>query len=298
MDSNPDRIDLHVHSTASDGTETPRQILQMAERIGLSALAITDHDTVDGARQALEGPVPESIAFVPGVEISVSVPDPYADSKGTLHILGYFIDLDNSDLNDTIGRLQDARANRNPQIIERLKKLGVELDYQEILDAASGGQPGRPHFAQVLVAKGLVANVQEAFSRYFGKGRPAYVEKYRPTMEETLAVIHAAKGLPVLAHPFSLKMEGPALERFVKTLKNHGLEGIEVLYPEHSPGQVDEYLRLAKRHGLIVTGGTDYHGGRKPGIQLGFGKGNLHVPHAVYEKLLAEHRRQFQLKSA
>ncbi|MFP4476334.1 MAG: PHP domain-containing protein [Desulfatibacillaceae bacterium] len=298
MESDRPCIDLHVHTTASDGTDSPAGILDLAHGLGLSAVAITDHDTVEGAREALRERPRDGLAFVPGVEISVSVPDPYADAKGTLHILGYFIDVNHHTLTRSLNILQEARANRNPQIIERLHRMGLDLSYEEVLDSAGGGQLGRPHIAQMMVAKGVVPDIQAAFSNYLGKGRPAYVEKYRLGVEEALSVILEAGGLPVLAHPFSLKMEGDRLDSFVSGLADLGLRGIEVYYPEHSEKQVAAYLALVEKYGLLATGGTDFHGSRKPNISLGKGKGNLHIPYDLYEELLAEHRRHVHKRSA
>lgn len=284
------RIDLHIHSTASDGTLTPAQILETAQNLGLYAIAITDHDTVDGVKQALESGIPQSMEFVCGVEISADIPDPFA-ANGTLHILGYFIDPHDPDLGLGLKVLQQARADRNPQIITKLQNMGMDISMQDVEKISAGGQTGRPHIAQALVQKGVVTNTREAFDLFLAKNKPAYVGKYRLPAQEAVDLIQNAGGIAVCAHPFSLEFAPDVLDDFIAHMKKIGLAGIEVHYSQHGPDLVEQYLELARKHSLFVTGGTDFHGDSKPDIRMGFGKGDLCVPVGLYHELFAEHEK-------
>jgi hypothetical protein len=278
-------IDLHIHSTASDGSLTPPQILKEALALGLAAISITDHDTLAGARKALDAGIPEGIHFVTGVEVSASAPTQFPIS-GSMHLLGYNIRLDDPDLNRELAKLQEARANRNPEIVRLLNRLGFEISY-ESLAAACDGQLSRPHIARHMVERGYVSSVDEAFDTYLSQGRPAYVDKYRIDWRRAIEVIHNAGGVAVLAHPCLLDLpDAGMMEALVVLLKSHGLRGIEVFYPEHSPTQTQQYQALAHTHGLLMTGGTDFHGALNPQLQMGTGLGNLFVSYAYYETLV------------
>lgn len=288
MDYNKNlKIDLHIHSTASDGTFTPAQILAMAEESKIAAIAITDHDTIDGTKEALACGIPPSVKFLTGVEISTA-PPPACPLSGSLHILGYAIQLDDPVLNLTLNRLQDARKNRNPKIIKRLNNLGVDITLEQVQkEAGEDGQLGRPHIARVMVKRGFAESIDDAFGRYLGTGKSAYVNKYRVECDKAIKIIIEAGGVPVLAHPVLVQMEeGHSLEELVALLTSMGLRGIEVYYPEHTPEAIDFYTRIAKRYSLLMTGGSDFHGSLKPKIKLGTGKGDLFVPYEVFEKLL------------
>jgi predicted metal-dependent phosphoesterase TrpH len=273
-------IDLHVHSTASDGSLSPLKIIERAKEIGLRAVAITDHDTIAGSAEALGYPPSPSLEILSGIEISAHVP------SGTMHILGYLLRLDDLSLRQTLKRVQEARANRNIKIVERLQALGVPIEYHELTAASGGGQIGRPHIAQVLVHKGAARSIEEAFKRFLRKGGAAYVSRYRLLPGEAIQMILGAGGVPVLSHPFTLdiKDEGD-LESLLVDLKGAGLKGMEVYYPEHGPERTTQYERLARRHGLVMTGGTDFHGEAKPRVQMGIGKGNLRIPYRLVQKL-------------
>ena len=279
-------IDLHIHSTASDGTLTPLEILERASALQLGAISITDHDTLDGARQAIAKGIPDKLGFLTGVEISARRPS-FFPGKGSCHILGYRIDLENRELNKALQKLQTARKERNPKILERLRDLGINLSMEEVKKAAGPkGQIGRPHIAQVMLDKGYVPTYSAAFDNYLATEKPAYVDKYRVDCLRAIELIRDAGGIPVLAHPVLLGTPGGRLgDTIIKSLKEMGLIGIEALYPEHSTAQREHYLNLAGRHGLIVTGGTDFHGEFKPQIQLGSGKGDLCVPIELFHTL-------------
>ena len=257
------RIDLHTHSSYSDGSLPPRQLVQLAKKRRLRAIALTDHDTVAGVEEALEAGDELGVEVVPGVEISAQYP------PGTMHILGYYILASNRELLGALKKLQQARAARNPKIIERLQALGLEINTTEVFDL-SGGQVGRPHIAKALVNKGYVSNIDEAFSRYLKKGAVAYVEKFRFPPEEAIAMIRRAGGIAVLAHPFTLGMDNPdELLLLVRWLAEKGLEGIEVFYPGHMEEMVVIYEDVAKRLGLVCTGGSDFHGNFRDHSHLG-----------------------------
>ncbi len=280
------KIDLHIHSTASDGTLSPLEILRLACTLKLGAIAITDHDTVEGSKKALALEIPSSIKFLTGVEISAS-PPPSFSCPGSFHILGYALNTDDPVLNQTLKQLQLARKNRNPRILKILKELGIHLTLNEVLQEAGECQLGRPHIARLMVTKGHVQSIDEAFDKYLGKGKPAYVDKYRLDCAKAIEIILGAGGVPVLAHPFLIQARSDeVLEDLIIALTRMGLKGIEVYYPRHPPEQTDRYAELAKRHCLLMTGGSDFHGSLTPEIKMGSGKGNLFVPYALYQRLI------------
>jgi predicted metal-dependent phosphoesterase TrpH len=279
------RIDLHIHTSASDGTCSPGEILHLAHALKLRAIAITDHDTLEGVKAALVEGIPPDLGFLTGVEVSAA-PPPELPVPATVHILGYDIDVNHFELNRTLFLLQNARRDRNPKILEKLRRLRMAVSLDEIREAAAGGQVGRPHIAQVLVKKNCAASIDDAFDRYLGRGKPAYVDKFRIGCAEAVALIRKAGGLPVLAHPVLLNLDDTRLEKFIGHLKTHGLGGVEIYYPEHTFAQTVWYARLARRYGLLMTGGTDFHGDLKPEIRLGCGKGNLAVPVSLFEEII------------
>ncbi len=265
-------VDLHTHSTFSDGTLSPKEIVELAERIGLKGVALTDHDTIDGLDEFLS--VDTEIELVPGLEIS-------CQHKNTLHMLGYYIDRNNSELLETLWWLRKKREERNQKIVERLKELGMKVSLEELMEEAGGEVVGRPHIASLLVKKGYVSHMKEAFERYLKKGGPAYFDKVRLSPERAIGLIKRAKGIPVLAHPVSLGLDPSELKDFLIYLKSLGLEGIEVIYPEHTSEDIAFFRSLAKKLSLLETGGTDFHGENKEGIELGM----LEVPYEFLKRL-------------
>ncbi len=278
-------IDLHTHSTFSDGSLTPEELVREAGVRQITALALTDHDTTAGidsfmaacAKTGLDG---HPILGVPGVEISVEV------QKGTMHMLGYFIDPDNAELEGVLSRIRDGRHWRNEQIVEKLNGLGVSISLGEISEYAGDEVVGRPHFAQALLARGYVRSKQEAFDRFLAKGKPAYVDRFRLDPPESIDVILAAGGIPVLAHPFTLGLSQTELRDAVGEWADTGLMGIEVYYSEHNAQQVRTYASLCECFDLLPTGGSDFHGSQNPDIVLGTGFGNLRVPDEVATALV------------
>jgi predicted metal-dependent phosphoesterase TrpH len=280
------RIDLHIHTTASDGTLTPIEVIDHAQQLDLKAIAITDHDTVAGSRAALQAGIPPSLGFLTGVEISTA-PPPFYPGQGSFHILGYSIRLHDPELNQILEKLRQARKNRNPAILSRLNDLGIPITLEEVREEAGEGQLGRPHIAQLMVKKGVVASIDEAFEHFLGSGKPAYVDKYRIEYSKAIEIILGAGGIPVLAHPGLLDIDDEhQLEKLIVHLKEMGIQGVEVYYSEHDADQTRLFAELAERHHLLKTGGTDFHGATQPEIKMGSGKGNLFIPYVLYERLI------------
>jgi predicted metal-dependent phosphoesterase TrpH len=278
-------IDLHIHTTASDGSLTPTEIISLALKLRLKAIAITDHDTLAGSKQALEAGIPPSLEFLTGVEISAA-PPPFYPGSGSFHLLGYSIRLDDPELNHALAELQQARKNRNPAIIKRLNDQGIPIALAEVEQEAGTGQLGRPHIGQVLVKKGVVKSMNEAFDRYLGTNGSAYVDKFRIECRQAIRLILDAGGIPVLAHPGLLTCKtGDEFNKLIAGLKDMGIQGLEVFYTEHTAEQTRLFAALARRHDLVITGGTDFHGAIQPEISLGSGKGDLFVSYDVFEKL-------------
>jgi len=284
-------IDLHIHTTASDGTFTPSEIVAHAVKLKLKAIAITDHDTLAGSGEALSSGIPAALEFLTGVEISAA-PPPLYHQAGSFHLLGYSIRLDDAVLNRTLEKLQAARKNRNPAIIDRLNALGISISLDEVRALAGEAQLGRPHIAQLMVNKGVVSSIDEAFDQFLGADKPAYVDKYRVKCSHAIAAILEAGGIPVLAHPGLLEYESnQQLDELIGLVKQMGIQGIEVYYPEHTADQTVLFKELAQRHDLLMTGGTDFHGGIHPEIEMGSGKGNLHISYELYQKLIQHKKR-------
>jgi 3',5'-nucleoside bisphosphate phosphatase len=283
----PGGIDLHIHSTASDGTCSPSEILQIAADIGLRAVSITDHDTLAGSRAALNCPLPDHLNVISGVEVSTQAPDGFMIG-GSLHILGYGMDVNHGPLQRALDDLQNARDTRIPRIIERLNRAGIPIGMQQVLELVGDGSPGRPHIARAMIEMGVVSDVDQAFDRFLSKGRPGYVDKYRIDCRLALELIRQAGGIPVLAHPYLIPgAKDRDLDDLVKRLCDLGLMGIEVYYPEHPPQAVSYYRELADRFDLVLTGGSDFHGELSPDVRLGCGRGDLHVPFDLYESLVS-----------
>jgi len=281
-------IDLHIHSTASDGSLTPSEIIHLAQELNLGAIAITDHDSLEGSKEAIEAGIPPSIKFVSGVEISAAYP-PFFPGSGSFHILGYCIRLDDSALNQSLAKLRQARKSRNPEILRRLNRLGYPLSLEEVRREVGQGQIGRPHIARAMKAKGFVKSIDEAFDSFLGNDTPAYVDKYRIECADAVQTIRAAGGISVLAHPGLLNISSEnELNHLVGSLKELGIQGIEVHYPEHTPQQIKKYAELAERYELLMTGGTDFHGSIIPEIEMGSGNGSLFIPYELYEKMVAK----------
>jgi len=273
-------IDLHVHTTASDGTLSPSEVVSLAAQRGVTSLAITDHDTVEGVEEGVTAGAAEGVEVIAGVEMSARW------KRGIFHILGYYVQTDCPTLGAALERLRHAREERTHKILTNLRDLDVHVSLEEVNSLAGGGVTGRPHIARVLARKRYVSSMQEAFDRYLRSGRPAYVEKKKLEPVEILRLISDAGGLPVIAHPHTLVEDGlSALEVIIQDLLPHGLQGIEVFYPKHTPEQTARFLEYAVRYDLVVTGGTDFHGANKPQVELGVIPGRAPLSHELVTKL-------------
>lgn len=263
-------VDLHIHTTFSDGEHSPSEIVRYVKGRGIATIAITDHDSIDGLSEAFQA---DGVEVISGVELG-------ADEKDSeIHILGYLFDIENRKLADALVNLRRGRDKRNGKILETLASLGMDIRMEEVSRKVTEGNAGRPHIAMVMVEKGYVASIQEAFEKYLGKGRPAYVEREKFTAQDCIRLILNAHGVPVLAHPKFIKGD---LERIIMEYVEYGLCGIEAYYSEHTEEETRLYKNLAGRFDLIVTGGTDYHGKK---ITPHTEPGDTFVPSDVVEKL-------------
>ncbi|MEW6266516.1 MAG: PHP domain-containing protein [Thermodesulfobacteriota bacterium] len=279
-----DLIDLHAHTTASDGSLTPSELVDRAKAIGLKALAITDHDTLAGLPEALSRAREIGLEVVSGVEISAEF------KPGTMHVLGYDFDYLHPELTAGLKTLQESRRTRNPNIAAKLAALNKPVTMAEVEAQAGGGQVGRPHFAKVMVAKGYVSGIDEAFNKFLAKDGPAYVDKFRFTPSQAVALIREAGGAPVLAHPFTLNLADGQLAELLDELMAAGLVGLEAYYSKHTAELTRAYVALAGKMGLALTGGSDFHGDGLAGIDLGRGAGNLNLPYSLLVELRRKHK--------
>ena len=287
-------IDLHAHTTVSDGGDDPRELVRKASSLGLSAIAITDHDNDAGCADAIDEGTKLGVEVVPGVEISCDVEDLAErgfnpSSRPTMHLLGYFIPQSDNPLSEGLADLQYHRANRNRIIVDRLNELGVNITFEEV-EAEAGGpgsQIGRPHFAAVMVRHDAVPDYQTAFDDYLAKGAKAYIGRklYRPV--EAVELMIEARVVPVLAHPLTMNITFDEIERFTDELAEVGLKGIEGYHGDWSLEAQDPLRSYADRKGLIASGGSDYHGDMRPDRMLPGGKSGVTVPEEVLDKLKA-----------
>jgi predicted metal-dependent phosphoesterase TrpH len=271
-------IDLHTHSTVSDGSDPPARIPELAHAAGCRAVALTDHDRQDGVAAASARAAELGVELIAGVEISCEHP-------GTMHLLVYFLDPGEGPLQDELIRLQEARDTRNRRMADLMGQLGLPVTYHEIMDEAGGMGAGRPHIAKILVRKGVVGSIQEAFDVWLAKGKPAYMDKERLAPADAVRLALASGGVPVLAHPWSLESSPADTEAIVAELASDGLRGVEAIYGRYSPEQRSAVAAIAGRHRLVVTGGSDHHGTYKPDLQVGVGRGDLNVPDFVLDDL-------------
>ncbi|MCK5515630.1 MAG: PHP domain-containing protein [Desulfobulbaceae bacterium] len=271
-------IDLHIHSTFSDGTMSPGELVVLAKKKGLKAISITDHDTVDGVVEAIDLCVGDGFEVIPGVEIGAKY------SGITIHILGYLFDQGNVDFKKSLEKLQVARNERNGEILLRLKAAGIDISDSELRVVSRIGQTGRPHIAKILLEKGIVKTTEQAFSRFLRKGAEAYVPRFLFTAEEVFSMIRQAGGISVLAHPLQLQKTGINLTEAIEHLASLGMDGLETYYPTHSKKTRTGLVRSAAEFNLVLTGGSDFHGSIRPGTTLAGGK-NVTVPYALLEEM-------------
>jgi predicted metal-dependent phosphoesterase TrpH len=268
-------VNLHVHSTASDGKFSPSELIAKAASLGLTVISITDHDTIDGITEALEAARAfPGLKFIPGVEISCDLAD------GEAHMLGYFIDFTSPELKAALDRFRNSREGRAQRMIDKLGGMGIRLDWQRVQEIAGDGSIGRPHIAEAMVEKGYINAVKDAFNGYIERSGPAYAEREKMTPAEAVALILNAEGIPVLAHPFTVKDP----EAMVKELKPAGLAGIETYYKDYTADEVASLVKMARKYDLITTGGNDFHGLPDSDETLVSGAA---VPAEAAEKLIA-----------
>lgn len=274
-------IDLHTHTTASDGTFTPERLVEYAAEKGLAAVAITDHDTVEGAARAPELSARYGVEVVPGIEIS-------AEYFGYgIHILGYFVDTASPAMARVLEWVLGERERRNRQIIRLMRADGIRVSAQWLKERFPDAVIGRPHLAAALVENGLCASVQEGFDRYLSEGRKYYLPRQYLSLEDAFECIRQSGGKAVFAHPLQYRMTEPQLLELTERLAGAGCVGMECLYSGYTAQQSQYLCSLADRFGLCVTGGSDFHGSRKPQIDLGSGTGELAVPYGVLKNLKA-----------
>lgn len=278
-----DIIDMHVHSTASDGTFTPTEVAHLALDAGLKAFALTDHDTTDGINEVMSLSLP--IEIIPGIELSAGF------GKGDIHILGYYINPECSELKKSVKFMVDERIWRNEKMVKNLNETGIDITIDKLYDGDPGKVLTRAHFANYLVNNGYVKDKAEAFKKYLGEDTPYYVLRQYLSPEECIELILKAGGFPVLAHPFQYKLSMPDLCALIERLKKAGLYGIEALYSTHTRMEEDLAKSLAHRYNLKITGGSDFHGTNKPDISIGSGTGNLSIPY----ELLAPFKEDLKL---
>jgi predicted metal-dependent phosphoesterase TrpH len=274
-------IDLHVHTDRSDGTDSPARVAELAAAAGCRSIAITDHDRLDGVEPARTRAQTLGVDVVGGCETSCRA------ATGTLHLLAYFVEDGDGPLQDELAELRQWRQERNTMLADRLADLGLPVTLEDMQEEAGGQGVGRPHAAAVLVRKGVAGSVQEAFDTWLGDGKPGYVEGRRPAPDRVIGLVRASGGVAVLAHPLSLGLAWPDLDRAVGELARLGLSGLEAIYGRYSEDERTRLTALAKAHDLVATGGSDYHGAYKPDLRLGTGHGDLHVPEAVLTDLAA-----------
>ncbi|THB66534.1 MAG: PHP domain-containing protein [Desulfovibrio sp.] len=272
-------IDLHTHSTASDGTLAPAELAALAKDKDLAAVALTDHDTTAGLAEFMAAGQHNGVETIAGCEVSAE------SGKLRMHILGLWLPPEPGELSRALTQLLEYRNNRNHIVIGKLQKQGVDITYEEVEALAGDGSVGRPHFARVLLEKGVVSSVQMAFDRYLGPKGSAYEPKQKMTAERAISLLKSEGATVILAHPILLGINLNELEQELKVLQPMGLDGIEAYYSEQSHKKQVAYLGLADKLNMVVSGGSDFHGTVKPSISLGSGKGGLRVPDTVLDDL-------------
>ena len=277
------RIDLHTHSLCSDGAQTPADVVRTAAAAGLSAIALSDHDCITGVQEAIDTGKALGVEVIPAVELS-------AQSDTELHILGYFIDIHNKKLQDTMAYALQVRDERQEETCRKLNEQGFEITMDE-LRAEANGNPVlcRAHFAQIMVRKGYAESVKDAFNRFLSVGCYAYSNRQALTAQEAVSLIREAGGIAVAAHLHLIKKPDDELREYLKSLIPYGLDGIEGYYTDYTPEMQERYQAMAKELGLVISGGTDYHGANKPHITIGEGRGNLEIPYSVLDGLRERH---------
>ena len=278
------RIDLHTHSLCSDGAQTPADVVRAAKAAGLSAIALSDHDCITGVQEAMDTGKALGVEVIPAVELS-------AQSDTELHILGYFVDIHNKKLQETMAYALQVRDERQEETCRKLQEQGFNITMEEARAEAHGSPVlCRAHFAQIMVRKGYAESVKDAFARYLSVGCYAYSNRQALTGPEAVSLIREAGGIAVAAHLHLIKKPDDELKEYLKELIPYGLDGVEGYYTDYTPDMEQRYRSMAKELNLVISGGTDYHGANKPHISIGTGRGNLEIPYSVLDGLRERHR--------
>ena len=272
-------IDLHTHSTASDGTFTPSELVAAAVATGLKAIALTDHDTVQGLPEACAAGSELGLEVIGGCELSVH------SEHGSMHLLGLWLPLKPVRLQVTLDHLTNLRKSRNESIIRNLNSYGVDITYDELEEIANGGTIGRPHIAQLLINKVLALNFQDAFLHWLRPGTKGYAPKEKLLPREAIDFLKDENATVILAHPCTLRLAGKELDNVLRELKDWGLDGIEVFYSMHTQAQTNTYASLCRKFDLLPSAGSDFHGDNKPNIALGRGKGGLRPSYDLVRRM-------------
>jgi len=273
-----DMIDLHCHTTASDGIKSPSGLIDFAIEKNVRILAVTDHDTVSGLEEAVNYAVGREIQLIPGIEFSIEY------QGGSFHLVGLYIDHEYKPMIEKTLHLQDVRDKRIYRIIEDLEKHGIEIPVEEVLQESTGGAIGRPHVARVLLKHGYANNINEVFKKYLVKGKPGYVKKERIKLDEAVSLIKGAGGLSIIAHPVSLNYKNIAeFETILKGFIDSGVDGIEAYSSMHKPSEISSFLELAVKYNLIISGGSDYHGDKDE--KIGYYLPSKPIPYEIYERI-------------
>jgi len=278
-------IDLHVHSNASDGTCTPTELVAEASRAGLSAFALTDHDTTDGIEEARTAAQKTGIELIPGVELSTE----YEGCE--IHVLGLYIDIHDQTLQQQMADFRHSRDNRNVYMLEKLRAEGFDITQEALEEKFPDAVITRAHIARFLLDQGYIPDMKTAFAKYIGDGCPCYVPRPKVTPMDAVSYILAAGGVPILAHPVMYHMERTMLLRMIHEMKAHGLRGIEAIYSENTPADEQIYKELARSEGLLISGGSDFHGTNKPDLYLGTGRGRLYIPYSLLDPIRHAHEQ-------
>ena len=282
-------VDLHVHSNKSDGTCSPSELVDLAIQKGLSAFALTDHDTTAGLDEAIEYAKGRDIEVVPGIEFSTEY------QGRDIHVLGLAIDYKAPVFADRLQAFVDSRIGRNRKMCRNLTEAGIDISYEKLMAAYPGAVITRAHYARYLLDHGYVKSLPEAFERYVGDHCPYFVPREKVTPVQAVQLIRQAKGIPVLAHPTLYHMGKDALQKLVSSLTEAGLVGLEAVYSTYSAGEEREMRQLASRSGLLISGGSDFHGSNKPGLELATGyHGKLVIPYDIWERLKEKRRELYE----
>jgi predicted metal-dependent phosphoesterase TrpH len=279
-------IDLHTHSTFSDGTYTPEEIMAEASKLNLKAVALTDHDTAEGIERFKKAGEKYGVEAIGGIELAAYYN--FLGQKKEIHIVGLFVDNSNSYLIEKTKQIREERLLRNKKMIEKLSSIGFPMTFEELNEFSHNGNITRAHYARLMVKKGYISTVKEAFQKYISSGMPGFVPRNLISPKEAFDIISKSGGVPILAHPTLYGMDYHNIRNMVRELKEIGLKGIEVMYSTYKSEQEREITRIATEEGLLFSGGSDFHGLNKKDIFLGTGKGNLKIPYSFLEKIKEE----------